>query len=189
MTIQPHQQARSFLLLKDYGHCDSTTPIFGSNPGLEAPRTGQGILKQCRWAIRDKQKFASLVEGIHQFINRLEAFTESVEMSTRRRMLIREELITTEHHEDLRLIEEASEGSNEEWSDAASVAFGASVDRLSQNGHIRDWMSTVSDFKKSKHTDHAESEPPLNLLKTDTESRDDHSKLLPPNPLSRKLDK
>lgn len=105
--------------------------------------------RKTRWAIRDKQKFANLVEEIHQFIDGLEALTDSVEMGCRRAALIREELSTVEDPEDLRLIAEASAGRNVQGSDAASVALGASVCETSGHYQIRDWMSAVSDSRWS----------------------------------------
>lgn len=111
--------------------------------------------KKTKWAIRDRQKFMSLVEDIHQFINGLEAITDSVEMATKRAALVREELSTVEDPEDLRLIAEASAGGNQQWSDAASIALRASVSGASHDVRIMEWMNAVSDshFRSSTAVD------------------------------------
>ncbi|KAI4280203.1 MAG: hypothetical protein L6R35_005954 [Caloplaca aegaea] len=124
--------------------------------------------KKTKWAIRDKHKFSSLVEEIHQFIDGLEAVTSSVEMVTKRAALVREELSTVEDPEDLRLIAEASVGSNQQWSDAASVALGASVCGTSDCKRIRDWMITASDARMSTVVDCAGSQPSLDLPEAST---------------------
>lgn len=85
---------------------------------------------------------ASLKE-IHQFVDDLEALTNSAEVATERIALIREELKTLTDPEDLRLIKEASKLDDEEWSDAASVALGNPVDSISQDKRITDWSSTM----------------------------------------------
>ncbi|KAL9024938.1 MAG: hypothetical protein Q9180_007768 [Flavoplaca navasiana] len=115
--------------------------------------------KKTKWAIRDKQKFINFVEDIHQFINGLEAITDSVDMATKRAALVREELSTVEDPEDLRLIAEACENGNQQWSDAASIALGASVCGESNYERIREWMSANSDVQMSTVVDYVESEP------------------------------
>ncbi|KAL8643892.1 MAG: hypothetical protein Q9226_008053 [Calogaya cf. arnoldii] len=115
--------------------------------------------KKTRWAIRDKQKFMSLVEDIHQFIDGLEAITDSVEMATKRAALVREELSTVEDPEDLRLIVEACAVGNQQWSDAASVALDASACGAFNYHHIEDWMSAISDARASTIVDDATFEP------------------------------
>ncbi|KAL8848996.1 MAG: hypothetical protein Q9221_006027 [Calogaya cf. arnoldii] len=68
----------------------------------------------------------NLVEDIYQFINGLEAITDSVEIAIKRAALVRVELSTVEDPEDLVLITEACADGNQQWSDAASIALGAS---------------------------------------------------------------
>ncbi|KAL8801681.1 MAG: hypothetical protein Q9200_006866 [Gallowayella weberi] len=118
--------------------------------------------KKARWAIRDRQKFACLVEEIRQFVDGLEAVTESIPISAKRAALIREELSTVEDLEDLSLIAEASAGTNEQWFDTASIAIGASVCGGSGDDRIRDWMSEVSDQQRSTIADYEGSEPAWN---------------------------
>ena len=113
--------------------------------------------KKAKWAIRDEKKFTSLVEEIHQLIDGLESVTNSAEIATKRAALIREELSTVEDHEDLRLIAEATADGNQQWSDAASLALGASVCGASIYDHVRDWISAVSDGRRSTTADCAES--------------------------------
>ncbi|KAL8677025.1 MAG: hypothetical protein Q9186_006514 [Xanthomendoza sp. 1 TL-2023] len=127
--------------------------------------------KKARWAIRDRQKFACLVEDIQQFIDGLEAVTDSVDLSTKRAALIREELSTVEDPEDLRLIAEASMGTNKQWSDAASIAIGASTYGGSGEDRIRDWMSEVSDYKMSTIANYEGPEPAWELLEADESSQ------------------
>ncbi|KAL8979670.1 MAG: hypothetical protein Q9205_005052 [Flavoplaca limonia] len=115
--------------------------------------------KKTKWAIRDKQKFSGFVKDIHQFINGLEAITDSVEMTTKRAAFIREELSTVEDPQDLKLITEACADGNQPWSDAASVALGASVCGESNDQRIREWMSANSDVQMSTVVDYVESEP------------------------------
>ncbi|KAI4274932.1 MAG: hypothetical protein LQ337_003572 [Flavoplaca oasis] len=123
-------------------------------------------MKKTKWAIRDKGKFTSFVTDIHQFINGLEAITNSVEMATKRAALIREELSTVEDPEDLKLIAEACEDGNQQWSDAASEALGASVCGESNYERIREWMSANSDVQMSTIVDYAESDPSCDLSET-----------------------
>ncbi|KAL8695571.1 MAG: hypothetical protein Q9224_003343 [Gallowayella concinna] len=127
--------------------------------------------KKARWAIRDRQKFACLVEDIQQFIDGLEAVTDSVDLSTKRAALIREELSTVEEPEDLKLIAEASMGTNKQWSDAASIAIGASTYGGSGEDRIRDWMSEVSDCKMSTIANYEEPEPAWKLSEAGENSR------------------
>ncbi|KAL8754830.1 MAG: hypothetical protein Q9199_004073, partial [Rusavskia elegans] len=124
--------------------------------------------KKTRWAIRDRQKFMSLVEDIHQFINGLEAITDSVEMATKRAALVREELSTVEDPEDLRLIAEASVEGNQQWSDAASIALRASVSGASHDIRIMEWMSAVSDshFRSSTAAEFEGSDKAPDFTKT-----------------------
>ena len=119
--------------------------------------------KKSKWAIRDKQKFSSFIEDIHQFINGLEAITDSVEMATKRAALVREELSTVEDPEDLRLIAEACENGSHQWSDAASEALGASVRGESKYERIREWMSANSDVQMSTVVDCTKPEPSWDL--------------------------
>ncbi|KAL9630209.1 MAG: hypothetical protein Q9204_004834 [Flavoplaca sp. TL-2023a] len=115
--------------------------------------------KKTKWAIRDRQKFTSFVEDIHQFINGLEAITDSIDMATKRAVLIREELSTVEDPEDLKLITEACADGNQQWSDAASEALGSSVCGESNYQRIREWMSANSDAHMSTVVNYAESGP------------------------------
>ncbi|KAL8991468.1 MAG: hypothetical protein Q9169_007862 [Polycauliona sp. 2 TL-2023] len=110
---------------------------------IQQNTTGTGVSKKARWAIRDKRKFACLVEEIRQFINGLEALTDSVDIATERVTLIKEELNSLEDPRRLRLIMEASQADNEEWSDAASVALETSSEGISENGRIKDWVSAL----------------------------------------------
>ena len=116
---------------------------------IESHHKQASTTKKAKWAIRDKEKFTSLVQDIHQFIDGLESVTNSAEIATKRAALIREELSTVEDHEDLRLIAEATTDGNQQWSDAASLALGASVCGASSHDRIRDWMSAVSDDRRS----------------------------------------
>ncbi|KAL8672427.1 MAG: hypothetical protein Q9168_003105 [Polycauliona sp. 1 TL-2023] len=113
--------------------------------------------KKTRWAVRDRNKFMNLVEDIRQLINGLEAITDSVDMAAKRATLVNEELRTIEDPEDLRLIAEASAGSNKQWSDAASVALEASVCAVSCYGRIRDWVSAIPDPRTDTFVDYARS--------------------------------
>ncbi|KAL9025982.1 MAG: hypothetical protein Q9180_007561 [Flavoplaca navasiana] len=122
--------------------------------------------KKTKWAIRDKEKFTSFVEDIHQLINGLEAITDSIQMATKRAALIREELSTVEDPEDLQLIAEACEDGNQQWSDAASIALGASVCGASNYERIREWMSANSDVQLSTVVDYEESESSWDLSET-----------------------
>ncbi|KAL8911671.1 MAG: hypothetical protein Q9171_003198 [Xanthocarpia ochracea] len=126
---------------------------------IEQNHNQTSTVKKTKWAIRDKQKFLTLVENVHQFVNGLEAITDSVETATKRAALIREQLSTVEDAEDLRLIAGASAGDNYQWSNAASIALGASVTGTSGDQRIRDWMSEVSDVRMSTMVDYAGSEP------------------------------
>ena len=126
---------------------------------IEQNHNQTSTVKKTKWAIRDKQKFSSLVEDVHQFVNGLEAVTDFVETATKRAALIREELSTVEDAEDLRLIEGACAGDNHQWSDAASLALGASVSGASGHHRIREWMSEVSDVGMSTIVNYAGSEP------------------------------
>ncbi|KAL9629526.1 MAG: hypothetical protein Q9204_005221 [Flavoplaca sp. TL-2023a] len=119
--------------------------------------------KTTKWAIRDKRQFTSFVEDIHQFINGLEAITDSIDMANKRAVLIREELSTVEDPEDLKLIAEACADANQQWSDAASEALGASVCGASNYERIREWMSANSDAHMSTGVDCAEAEPSWDL--------------------------
>ncbi|KAL8976656.1 MAG: hypothetical protein Q9205_007382 [Flavoplaca limonia] len=122
--------------------------------------------KKTKWAVHDKQKFMTFVGDIHQFINGLEAITDSVEMATKRAAFIREELSTVEDPEDLQLIAEACENGNQPWSDAASIALGASVCGASNYNRIREWMRANSDVQMSTIVDYAESDPALDWSET-----------------------
>ncbi|KAL8728271.1 MAG: hypothetical protein Q9166_005512 [cf. Caloplaca sp. 2 TL-2023] len=128
---------------------------------IEQNHDQTGTSKKVRWAILDRQKFVSLVEDTHQFIDGLEAVTESLERATKRVNLISEELSTLEDPEDLKLIAEASAEGSQQWSDAASVTLGASIGGASGYDRIRDWMSDVSDIRKSRVADYDGSEPSL----------------------------
>ncbi|KAL8989995.1 MAG: hypothetical protein Q9169_008232 [Polycauliona sp. 2 TL-2023] len=111
---------------------------------IQQNNNGTGVSNKVRWAIRDKQIFACLVDEIHTFIDGLESLTHSAEIAAKRVTLIQEELNSLEDPEHLRLIIEASEADNEEWCDAASVALGTSAAGSSQNRRIKDWLSAVS---------------------------------------------
>ncbi|CAO1606013.1 hypothetical protein XANCAGTX0491_009512 [Xanthoria calcicola] len=124
--------------------------------------------KKAKWAIRDKEKFTSLVQEIHQLIDGLESVTNSAEIATKRAALIREELSTVEDHEGLRLIAEATADGNQQWSDAASLALGASVCGASSYDRVRDWMRAISDGRKSTIVDCAESAPSWDLPEAST---------------------
>ncbi|KAL9030246.1 MAG: hypothetical protein Q9180_006925, partial [Flavoplaca navasiana] len=141
--------------------------------------------KKTKWAIRDKEKFTSLVEDIHQFINGLEAITNSIEMATKRAALIREEFSTVEDPEDLRLIAEACEDGSQLWSDAASIALGASVCGASYYERIREWMSANSDVQMSTVVDYAESESSSDLSETTGFPYRSHDGIGYPNPWAR----
>ena len=108
----------------------------------------------------------TFVGDIHLFINGLEAITDSVEMATKRAAFIREELSTVEDPEDLKLITEACADGNQQWSDAASIALGASVCGASNYERIREWMSANSDVQMSTVVNFAESEPSWDLSET-----------------------
>ncbi|KAL8994471.1 MAG: hypothetical protein Q9169_005562 [Polycauliona sp. 2 TL-2023] len=115
--------------------------------------------QKTRWAIRDKQKFVGFVEDIHQFINGLEAITDSVEMATKRAALVREKLSTVQDPQVLSLIAEASAQTNYQWSEAASVALGASICGASTDRRIGEWMSEISDVRMSTTARNTGSEP------------------------------
>ena len=87
-------------------------------------------------------------------------------MATRRAAFIREELSTVEDPEDLKLITEACADGNQQWSDAASIALGASVCGASNYERIREWMSANSDAQMSTIVDYAESDPSWDLSET-----------------------
>ncbi|KAL8784980.1 MAG: hypothetical protein Q9213_003641 [Squamulea squamosa] len=116
---------------------------------IEQNHKQTSIANKSRWAIHDRQKFASLIDDIHQFIDGLEAVTGSLDVAAKRAALVREELSNVEDPEDLRLIAEASAGVTQQWSDAASLALEASSCGESGYDRIRDWMSAVSNCRRS----------------------------------------
>ncbi|KAI4088321.1 MAG: hypothetical protein LQ339_008718 [Xanthoria mediterranea] len=135
---------------------------------IESNHKQTSTANKAKWAIRDEKKFTSLVEDIHQLIDGLESVTNSAEIATKRAALIWEELSTVEDHEDLRLIEEATADGNQQWSDAASLALGASVCGASSHDRIGDWMSAVSDGLRSTTVDCAQSAPLWDLPEAST---------------------
>ncbi|KAL8685894.1 MAG: hypothetical protein Q9218_007484 [Villophora microphyllina] len=130
---------------------------------IEQNHNRTGTAKKTKWAIRDKQKFVSLVDDIHRLIDGLEALTDSIDVAMKRAVLVRGELSTIEDLEDLRLIEEASAGNNQQWCDAASAVLGASISGSSGQHRISDWMSAVSDAWRSTVAGYEGSEPSWDL--------------------------
>ena len=85
-----------------------------------------------------------MVNDLLSFNNGLEAIANSVEYRERRPQLIREALQSLENDvQNLRLVQEATAGNNDDWTEAAR-----SIIELSEVGHqaeqIVDWRRNVN---------------------------------------------
>ena len=101
------------------------------------------LLGRTRWAIHDRVKFNVLVNDLRQLIDSLKDLTASPTNTMEQRQTITTEV---EHLpiKAVKLIQEASAGLHEEWSDAATEALGNSVIDTEDQLNILDWIQDVS---------------------------------------------
>ncbi len=106
---------------------------------LTRNQEGLGMLNRMRWAVRDWKKFSAMVDDLKSFNDGLEVITKSIEAQERRPRLMQAALITLlPDISNLRLVQEASTGSNDDWAEAAdSIAEQSEVSTAA--GHILDW--------------------------------------------------
>lgn len=92
------------------------------------------LWSKARWAIKDKEKFAGLVQHLRDLIEDLESLTVGLHLEHRQRELIRQEVEAIREIPVLESIEEARVGRLDPVSDAASLRLWSVRDRFSFSG-------------------------------------------------------
>ncbi|KAK8022482.1 hypothetical protein PG993_013249 [Apiospora rasikravindrae] len=89
------------------------------------------LWSKARWAIKDKEKFADLVQHLRDLVEDLEGLTAGLDLEHRQRELIRQEVESIREIPVLESIEEARVGRLDPVSDAASLRLWSVRDRFS----------------------------------------------------------
>lgn len=92
------------------------------------------LWSKARWAIKDKDKFADLVQHLRDLIEDLEGLTVGLHLEHRQRELIRQKVESIREIPVLESIEEARVGRLDPVSDAASLRLWSVRDRFSFSG-------------------------------------------------------
>ncbi|KAK8015898.1 aaa family atpase protein [Apiospora marii] len=97
----------------------------------KATQQQANLRSKARWAIKDKDKFADLVQHLRDLIEDLEGLTAGLHLEHRQRELIRQEVEAIREIPVLESIEEARVGRLDPVSDAASLRLWSVRDRFS----------------------------------------------------------
>ncbi|KAK8076183.1 hypothetical protein PG994_003455 [Apiospora phragmitis] len=97
----------------------------------KATQQQANLWTKARWAIKDKDKFADLVQHLRDLIEDLEGLTAGLHLEHRQRELIRQEVESIREIPLLESIEEARVGRLDPVSDAASLRLWSVRDRFS----------------------------------------------------------
>ncbi|KAK8109049.1 hypothetical protein PG984_014850 [Apiospora sp. TS-2023a] len=100
----------------------------------KATQQQANLWSKARWAIKDKEKFADLVQHLRDLIEDLEGLTVGLHLEHRQRELIRQEVEAIREIPLLESIEEARVGRLDPVSDAASLRLWSVRDRFSFSG-------------------------------------------------------
>lgn len=98
-----------------------------------------------RWAIRDRERFSSLIDELKIFIQSL---NELVPASEHHQRLLVEDGIEriAQDLRSLRLVQEASARDHRDWSEAASIRADASEMSMEGSRHIEDWLHGIQEL-------------------------------------------
>ncbi|PWW74196.1 hypothetical protein C7212DRAFT_359104 [Tuber magnatum] len=77
------------------------------------------VLKRARWAISDKERFITAIEDLKAFNDSLHSLLPDIEWKTQERL--RQEVLTSQDEDVLRLLQEASEGTHTGLNRAATI--------------------------------------------------------------------
>lgn len=102
------------------------------------------LLQKTRWAIRDRDKFSSLISELGCFIRFLNELVPASEQV--RQLFIKEDIERlTQDMRTLHLIQEACATDHRDWSEAASIRMEATQLGTEDLQRIEDWIPDVED--------------------------------------------
>ena len=112
-----------------------------------------------KWAIRDRERFSSLINELKTFVQSLNELLPTSEHH--QRLLVKNgiERIAQDIH-SLRLVQEASARDHRDWSEVASIRADASEMGMEDSQRIEDWLHGTQELpQEDSHTisrsDHA----------------------------------
>ncbi|CZR70298.1 uncharacterized protein PAC_20200 [Phialocephala subalpina] len=82
---------------------------------------GPGVLERAKWALRDKDKFITLVEDLKDFVDGLHGVVPAIQ--PRHNRLVERGISSIRDNDALELVCEATEDDYPDWSETASVAL------------------------------------------------------------------
>lgn len=111
------------------------------------------LLGKTRWALHDQAKFNVLISDLRQFIDGLRGITASSSSKKRQRDIVNE-VVGPLSPTAAKLVQEASAGVDEEWSDAATHVIELSVlggeDSQNLERGITGWMTDEDDLAREQ---------------------------------------
>lgn len=102
------------------------------------------MLSRMRWAVRDYKKFSAMIDELNSFNDGLEAISQSIEAQERRSSLMQAALRRLlPDTSSLRLVQEATTGSNNDWAEAAG-SIAEQSEASTAAGRILDWRRNIN---------------------------------------------
>ena len=107
---------------------------------------------RAKWAIRDRERFSSLINELRVFVHYLNELLPTSE--NHQRLLVREEIERLAHDvSSLRLVQEASARDRCDWSDAASIYTDTGQMGSEELQHIEHWRNDILELPREESSD------------------------------------
>ena len=110
---------------------------------ISRQQTKVSVGPKIRWAIKDRKKFSSLLDVVHELVNGL--YELVVIPRQFERLMVREDVDSLKNDTaEFRLLQIASEGQPDAWSECADARMTASQQSSQEIRNIDEWLEDIS---------------------------------------------
>ena len=140
-----------------------------SKSGWEIRQDNVGPRLRAKWAIRDQERFSSLINELKTFVQSLNELLPASEHH--QRLLVGKEIERiAQDIRSLRLVQEASARDHRDWSEAASICADACEMDIEGLQRIEDWRHDIQELPQEDSYDVSRSDQAWSIQTYDPEA-------------------